>query len=237
MTLTEILADVASHIGMSISTNTRITTTEATAWINQAYRTTCSALAKVNVNYFNGEEIEADTTDGTASYTLPTDFLVMKRVEIRWDDGEDRIRVTPIDINQLQGTTTPDAETFSQENPYYYLWENKIYFLPVPDETSSTWTTNPGAAYKLWYYEMPADLSGSNTPVTPAAYHHIFAYFAAAQACVGKLDNPQKADRLEAKWQNGMFRLISENTLKDQNKPMSFRIVRGRTTETGIWRP
>jgi hypothetical protein len=236
MTLTEILTDVASHIGMTISTNTRVTTTEATAWVNQGYRKACSALAKVNVNYFNGEEVEGDTDDDVAEYTLPTDFLAMKRVEIRYGDGEDRARATPLDINQLQGTTADD-DSFSEDNPFYYLWENKITFKPTPTDDSSAWETNPGEAYKLWYFEMPADLSGSNSPVIPSAYHDILAFYAAMTAFYGKLKDEKSGGIFEGRWERGLAKMVSENTAKDQNKPMAFTIVRGRSTSAGIWRP
>jgi len=182
MTLTTIQNDIQSFLGITIGASSRITTTERLAWINQDYRVAQSQLATANVNYYQGEIQDMDTVDGTGRYALPTNFLAMKRIEIQYDDDVDKVRATSADINDIQATVNPDSDPWSQTSPFYCAWENDFYIKPVPDETSSTWTTDPGSAMRLWFIELQDDLSsGSDVPLLPTPYHHILAYGATAK--------------------------------------------------------
>ena len=84
MQYTAIQNDVQSFLGFTLSTSSRVTTTEISQWVNQDYKIAQSKLAQANINYYQGETTEDDTTDGTDTYTLPTKFLVMKRLEIQY---------------------------------------------------------------------------------------------------------------------------------------------------------
>jgi len=237
MTFTEIKADIASFLGITISASSRITTTECGAWVNQSYRESQSKLADVNINFFSGEIQDMDTVDGTGRYALPDGFLAMKRIEIQFDDDKDKVRATPADINDIQATINPDSDPWSQTSPFYCAWEDDFYIKPVPDETSSTWDTDAGSAMRLWFIELQDDLSsGSDVPLLPTAYHHILAYGATAKG-FRKLRKFTEAKEYEALWRVGLAEMIAENTYKDKTKPMGFTITRGGGTRSGIWRP
>jgi hypothetical protein len=236
MTYTTIQNDVQSFLGFALNASSRVNTTEVAQWINQDYRMAQSKMADANINYYQGETVEDDTTDGTDTYALPAKFLKMKRLEIQYDDDEDKVRATPIDINDIWSTLDPDDDPWSQEKPYYALWENDFILKPMPDETSSAWTTDPGSAYKMWFIEEQDDISGNTEPALPSAYQHILAFGATARG-FRKLKKFNDANQYQALWLQGLSDMVSENTSKDKTKPMGFTVTRGSSTRHGIYRP
>ncbi len=236
MTFTTIQNDIQSFLGFTLSSTSRVNTTEIAQWVNQDYRIAQSKLAEANVNYYQGETLEADTTASTDTYALPAKFLKMKRLEIQYDDNEDKVRVTPIDINDIWSTLNPDNDPWSQESPYYAIWENDLIIKPAPDETSSTWTVDSGSAYKLWFIEEQDDISGATEPALPSAYQHILAYGPTARG-FRKLKMYDDAREYEGLWIRGLNEMIAENTHKDKVKPMGFTVTRGTTMRHGIYKP
>jgi len=237
MNLTNIQADVATFLGMTIGTSSRFTTTEMNAAINIDYRTAQSKMASANVNYYSGEIQTLDTEDGTGKYELPTKFLAMKRMEIQYDDDEDKVRVTPCDINDIYSTLNPETDPWSQEKPFYAIWENDFYIKPVPDSDSADWTTDDGNAIKMWFVEMQDDLSaGTSIPALPLAFHNILAYGATAKG-FRKLRKFSEAKEYENLLRIGLAEMVGENTHKDKTKVMSFTTTRGTDKSHGVWRP
>lgn len=236
MTYTTILADVQSFLGFAISSSSRVNTTEVSQWINEDYKIAQSKLADANVDYYQGETVEGDTTASTDTYALPTKFLKMKRFEIQYDDNEDKVRATPIDINDIWATLDPDSDPWSQERPFYAFWENDFIIKPVPDETSTGWSVDSGSAYKIWFLEEQDDIAGSTVPDLPTAYQHILAYGATARG-FRKLKKFNDANQYQALWMSGLSDMIAENTSKDKTKPMGFTMTRGSSSRHGIFRP
>jgi len=237
MNLTNIQSDIQSYLGITLSTSSRVNTTEVLAWINQDYRSAQSKLANANVNYYSGEIMTLDTEDGVDKYELPEKFLAMKRMEIQYSDDVDKVKVEPADINDIQATVNPDDDPWSEENPFYAIWENDFYIKAVPDSDSDAWTTDSGNAIKLWFIEMQDDLStGTDIPALPLAFHHILAYGATAKG-FRKLRKFTEAKEYEALLRDGLSEMVAENVYKDKTKPMGFTIVRGRSNRSGIIRP
>lgn len=234
MTTADIQADVASALGMTISATSRITSTEVLRWINEDYRTAQSKMADANINYYQGETQDYDTTV-TGTYTLPTGFLAMKRLEIQYNDDEDKARATPIDINDIYSTLNPDGNPWSQKSPFYAIWENTFLIRPIPDEISSTWTVDDGSAMIMWFVELQDDLSGVVVPSLPSSYHHILSYGAIAKG-FRKLRKFTEAGQYEALLRTGFAEMVAENTYKDKTKPMGFTVVRGGNKRFGIWK-
>lgn len=237
MTFTQIKADISSFLGMTIGTSSRVTTSEIEQWCNQDYRTAQSKMADANINYYQGEIQKMDTVADTGRYQLPTGFLAMKRLEIQFSDDTDKVRVSPADINDIYSTLDPENDPWNQKKPFYALWEDDFYIKPVPDETSSSWTTDSGNAMKLWFVELQDDLSASgDVPALPITFHHILAYGATAKG-FRKLRKFTEAREYEALLRTGLAEMVSENTHKDKTKPMGFTIIRGTTRRSGIYKP
>jgi hypothetical protein len=238
MTFTEIQTDVQSFLGLTIGASSRVTTTMVKEWINQSYRKAQSKLAHANVNYYQGETQEFDVTASTDKYDLSQyNFLTMKRVEIQYNDAEDKVRAEAADINDIWGTLDPDNDPWNQNRPWYAIWEDDLIIKPTPDESSSGWTTDAGSAIKIWFVELQADMSGaSDTPALPITYHHILAYEAIAKG-FRRMKKHVDAREWETKWTNELTEMIAENTTKDKNKVMSFTITRGPSRKHGMFRP
>ena len=155
-------------------------------------------------------------------------------MEIQYEDDEDKLRVNPMDINDNYASLNPENEAWSKNKPFYALWEDDFYIKPVPDETSSTWTTDSGSAIKLWFVELQDDLSGaSDVPALPKAFHHILSYGATAKG-FRKLRKFTEAREYEALLRTGMAEMIAENSSKDKTKPMGFTITRSSVRRGGI---
>ncbi len=237
MILTNIKLDVQDALGITLSTTSRVTTTSVERWINQDYRTAQSKMANANINYYQGEIQKMDTTDGTGRYQLPSGFLAMKRLEIQYNDDKDKVRADPLDINDIYSTLDPDSDPWSQSKPFYARWEDDFYIKPIPDETSSTWTTDLGNAMKLWFVELQDDLSsGTDVPALPSPYHHILSYGATAKG-FRRLRKFTEAGQYEALLRTGFAEMVAENTHKDKTKAMGFTVTRGTSKKHGIWRP
>jgi len=237
MNLSEIQADVASYLGMTIGASSRFTTTEQNAQINVDYRTAQSKLASANVNYYSGEIQTIDTEDGVGKYQLPTKFLAMKRFEVQYDDDEDKVRAKPMDINDVNSALNPESDPWSQERPFYAIWEDDFYLKPVPDADSADWTTDSGEAIKMWFIEMQDDLAAAaSVPALPSAFQHILAYGATAKG-FRKLRKFSEAKEFETLLRIGLNEMVAENSYKDKTKSMGFTISRGTNARSGIWRP
>jgi len=237
MSLATIQADVNSALGLTASTTSRVTTVEILQWINQGYRIAQTALAEANINYYQGETEEFDTTDGEDTYSLPTKFLKMKRAEIQYDDDVDKIKMTIRDMNDVGITVDPDNDPWSKTNPFIYYWENDYVVKPVPDEDSADWDTDNGSAIKLWFIELQDDMTtGANVAALPLAYEYILAYPAIAPG-LRKLKRFKEASVFDGLWQAGLSKMVRENAYKDKTKPLRFTIRRGVNKSAGIWRP
>ena len=237
MTFTQIKADISSFLGITISTSSRVTTSEIEQWCNQDYRSAQSKMAVANINYYIGEIVKMDIEDGTGRYQLPSGYLAMKRLEIQYNDDEDKLRATPMDINDVYTTLNPENEPWSQKKPFYATWEDGFYVKPVPDEDSADWTTDSGQAMRLWFIELQDDLSsGSDVPALPKAFHHILSYGATAKG-FRKLRKFKEAREYEALLRTGFAEMVAENTAKDKTKAMGFTITMGTDKRHGIYRP
>lgn len=237
MQFTEIKNDVQSFLGITISSTSRITSTECEQWINQDYRTGQSKMAAANINYYQGEVQKLDSTADTGRYQLPKKFLAMKRLEIQYSDDVDKERANPIDINDIYSTLDPDSDPWSQQKPFYALWENDFYIKPIPDETSSTWTIDRGSAIKMWFVELQNDLSaGTDEPKLPLAFHSTLAYGTTARG-FRKLRKFAEAKEYDTLLRIGFEEMVEENTHKDKTKALSFTVARGSTKKFGLWKP
>lgn len=82
--------------------------------------------------WFNEEEGEATTTDGTASYTLPTDFIEMQaiRVNLGTDDAPDWEELRQIAQERMfQIELTADGEPC-----VYSIYRQELKLYPTPND-------------------------------------------------------------------------------------------------------
>jgi len=159
-------------------TNTNTTTYAAAdlyASINMWYHTAVNEVLQSMDDWdFQGEYATASLVASQQEYTLPTDLIKIKRVEITYD-GTNWYPVSPIDINQISDPTDSTSVTndFATSSPYYDLMDGSLFLYPVP-------TSNVTDGLKIWYEKEATELSGAtDEPNIPEAYQKILCYGAA----------------------------------------------------------
>lgn len=190
------------------------TDAELNRLINQRYHRVYSAVFTVfeeyRINYAT-----ADTVADQQEYSLPSDCLKIRRIEINYDMTGDPTAfqkaapVTNIDAvrNNLSGTT---AIGNIHRNPVYYLLGDTIGFLPVP-------TLVGDEAIKLWYVPIASDLDGDSATIDipyPERYYHVIAEGAAADAYRFGEQNSTEADKFDQKFVAGI--LLMQEELEDR---------------------
>ena len=98
------------------------------------------------------ETTGTDTIDSTQTnpeqYSLPTDFLAMRRITL---DGHDLFKTYFAEIREAEireSDQTGDPEM-------YYEWNDVIYLLPIPGNG------NDGETLKYWYWKKPTILTAT----------------------------------------------------------------------------
>jgi hypothetical protein len=124
-------------------------------------------------------DFQADyaTTNLVASqqeYTVPTDLIKLKRVEVSYD-GSNWYPCSPMDLNQRSGasdSTTINSD-FSTSSPAFDLMDNSLFLYPIP-------TANSTGGLKMWYEKEADELSGdTDEPNFQKAYHKLLSFGAA----------------------------------------------------------
>lgn len=128
------------------------TNAELLRWINEYnHELTKAALVEADPYSF------AVSPGGTA---LPSDCWKIFRVEV------DGYRVFPANLEHRTDSTGFPA--------YYYVLNNKLYFIPEPDGDYTG---------EIWYYRKATDLiSDTDTPIFPAEYHYLIVLGVVGQA-------------------------------------------------------
>jgi len=172
MNLGEIRTDVRSLADERNETAVLLNS-EINTYINRRYMDICNAIIEIHNEYFGATSTESTIKD-QQEYNLPTDsdsrdeMRGLKRVEIAYD-GTNYHQARYIDLIEKVDTESTTT-AYSQFQPYFYMWGNKIGFLPIPD---STQTNN----IKFWYVQRPAILvTDTDIPVFDDSFHYILSY-------------------------------------------------------------
>ena len=123
---------------------------------------------------YQAEYATADLVANQQEYTVPSDLIKIKRIEVTYD-GSNWYLATPFDLNQRSGTndSATIAEEFSTTSPAYDLMDNSLFIYPIP-------TANSTAGLKIWYEKEANELSGAtDEPNLPEAYQKVLCYGAA----------------------------------------------------------
>lgn len=142
-------------------------------------------------------DFQADyaTTSLVASqqeYTLPTDILKIKRVEISYD-GSTWYEVKAEDVNEESydsGSTSRINNNYTQANARYDLMDNSLFLKPVP-------TTAVTSGLKVWYEKLPTQLSSvTSEPDFARPFHKVLSYGAAKDYFEKYLEKEGSANKL-----------------------------------------
>jgi len=179
-----------------------------TNFINYRYQDLVGRIMNVREDYFGTTDATLDTVADQEEYTLPVDsnsrnkVKEIKKIEIAYDGSNYNIAY-PIDLNEKYSTESDTNAAYTQNNPRYYIFGNKIGFSPIPD---SSQTNN----IKIWYIPRPDDLStGTDIPILPDEYHKLIAYGAAADLRK-RDDNFRAAQNYEKDYETGARQMVIE---------------------------
>lgn len=119
--------------------------------------------------------VTANLVADQQAYTLPTDALKIKRVEVTYD-GTNWYKAEPFDINQRGDATdsTSVNNDFSSTQPFYDLQYGALFLYPIP-------TSNVSGGLKIWMTReltefTSGDLStGTKTPSLAVMFHEYLA--------------------------------------------------------------
>lgn len=140
---------------------------EITEWINQASDKMFNYLIQTDESF--GLTVSSNVAvTGAQFYALPTDMLILKRVETSAsDDSANWFKLFPVRIDNVQyglGSGNTVAST-PYQNSQYYLKGSSIGF--TPNLTSGY--------YRVWYYPTPTRLTNSTDTLDVALrpYKHL----------------------------------------------------------------
>jgi len=190
------------------------TNAELNTLINTYYHKVYTAVVDVFEDYApistNLQDSEADQQE----YSLPSDFLKMRRVEINYDVSNSNSipqRALPVNMDSVRRDLgNQNVGVNILRNPAYYLRGSVIGFLPIFDKTGTN-------AIKIWYNPLQSDLSSDSDTITlPYADRDwlLIAYGAAAEALRFGQQESTEALQLERKFDEGLAKM--QESLEDR---------------------
>ena len=173
------LSDIRSQIYLLLretsSTDSNFTDAQINSFINQSIRLMVPIIEQPR-KFSSGTQVVA----GTATYTIPTDFVMLKTVYFgdKTITGDD----LPLEFKTEQWLRAHfpnwrDTSTGARGRPKYIILLDDDTFLlfPTPDATESA----TGKLLTYDYLFIPTDLSSdSDTPDLPLPYHDLIKFYA-----------------------------------------------------------
>lgn len=153
--------------------------TDIDRYLNQYYQRVIGwILSSMDGWEINEEESTATIAANQAEYSLPTDILTIKRVEITYDGTNwDKVRKFDVAERALATDSTSITNDFDNTDPYYEIRNTtgvgylKLY--PVP-------TAQVVSGLKIWYEKKPANLTETtDVPIFQEAFHGVLSTGAA----------------------------------------------------------
>lgn len=155
------------------------TAAEVKDWLNEAQADLAARLRVLQAT-------ATGTTDGTATITLPSDYVDHRLLEL---GGEPVVFVDDRTFEDARDTGANLSTTIAR------VYTEKIELYPVPAS---------GTSYELRYYKLPGDLvNGSDVSPLPPELHVKMVRYAQAQAKL-KAGEEGAADRYLAMYEQGL---------------------------------
>jgi hypothetical protein len=142
------------------------------------------------------EAVDSSTTTvaSTQSYDMPTNFIKPKRVLY---DGRKLQFITQREDDAITGF---QEDTTSEGTPTgWYLWVDKIYLRPIPDDAKTL---------KIWGFKRQADLAITDTLTVPDLFHRDIVNYCVAEM-FAKDQNPSMTQYYNSKWDLGLKKAIA----------------------------
>lgn len=133
----------------------QIKKTDITRWANQA------AIDIARKTHCLQEHAETDSVPDDGSYELPSDFIALRRVTY---DNKVLLQTT---LDVADHMTTRDMATGRGVPSEFYVWDYRLYLLPIPEVAGS-------GNLDIWYVRYPVPLVAvEDVPEIPEKYHEM----------------------------------------------------------------
>jgi hypothetical protein len=192
MTLTQLRASARRKISFQTTASAKYADADLDANINEWYREVMSwVFAAMGIWEFQGEISTASLVQDQNEYVLPSDMVILNRVEILYPNQTDYVVATRIDDKQVEDEALANGSISgaSEGAPLFRVFDNSIFIYPAP----SAAVVN---GLKVEIVEDITELSsGSDVPNLNPLMHKILATGAAYEYCSTN-GHDRKADRL-----------------------------------------
>ena len=185
------------------------TDAEINVLINVYYHKIHTAVVDVFDNYEITTAL-SNTVADQQEYSLPSDHLKLRRVEINYDiDNSDSApqRALPMNMDSVRRDLGQvNLGVTINRGPAYYIIGDSIGFVPIPTLAGTN-------AIKVWYSPVRSDLSNDTTSIDipyPDRDYLLIAYGATAEALRFGQQESTEADKFDAKYDRGIQRMKEE---------------------------
>lgn len=157
----------------------------------------CQEIIQANEDFFTTHS-DLNITNNCATYTLPSRFVLMRRVEdIR---SSTPVEIAPVTLNNrsMIDFAKNDSQTFEQS---YYLRGNDLVFDVTP-------TFNSTASYRMWYARTLPDISAATSvSEIPVEHHRIMVW-----GLLAMMQEEQQGDssKAEQRYERGLQKMVKQ---------------------------
>ena len=211
----QLIIDFSNLVGPA-GKGVEVSNTGLDIWLNDAYFQAVSAINETIPDFYTKLQT-ASTVATQGEYILPTDFEKAVMVSISYD-GVNWVRALPLNnIGQALDIQRSNSSNFDQSQPFYYIFKNKIGFLPVPTETLSN-------NIKLWYAYNPTELAlDADEPDLPRRIQSILKYSMYANY-LDQNDEHAAAERMRQRFDVQLERLVAQLADQQVDQPKTVEI-------------
>lgn len=152
--------------------------------INYAYLEAYTAVIETYEDYYK-TDYTANLVEDQQAYALPSDFLKMRRLEVKYDSDGNYVKATPYNFDQIG--VAYDSTTFSSlMRPIYELSGSYIKLLPLPSE-------NVTSGLRMIYIAQETDLD-SDTDTINIPFPDRYGKYIVKGACAELLRKGQQEE-------------------------------------------
>lgn len=192
MNLTALRASARRKISFQSTASAKYADADLDANINEWYREVMSwVFAATGIWEFQGEISTTNLVQDQSEYVLPSDLVILNRVEVLYPGQTDYVLARRIDDKQVEDSAFANGEISlgTEGSPVFRVFDNSIFLYPAP----SAAVTN---GLKIELMEDITELSsGGDSPNLNPLLHKILATGAAYEYCSTN-GHERKADRL-----------------------------------------
>jgi len=185
-------------------------------WLNDAYDIIVATITDSIPDFFT-KQANASSVAGQDLYALPSDFQKAVMVSISYD-GTNWVRALPLNnIGQALDIQQSATTNFDQSQPFYYIYKDKIGFLPLFNQTISN-------NIKLWYSYNPELMEeDSDSPDLPRRLTSILKYYAYANY-LDQNDEHAAAERMRQRFDVQLMQMVNQLVEQQVDQPRSVEV-------------